>query len=441
MEKSLLNNILGRLGIESLTEMQTESAKAYKSGADTVILAPTGTGKTIAYLLPIIDDVDTRADYPQAIVIVPSRELAIQINSVLKQMKTEVRSCCCYGGRPAMDEHRTFMGIHPHVIIGTPGRLNDHLEKQNIDATNIKTVVLDEFDKCLEFGFQDEMKTVISKLPNIKQRMLLSATNREQIPNFVGTTNRVVINYLNTDENDQERVKVHVVNSYAKDKLDTLLDLLLSREQESSIVFLNYREAVERVFNFLHSKHLNCEMFHGGMEQDKREKAIYKFSNGTSNILVSTDLSARGLDIPDIDNIIHYHLPLNEEAYIHRNGRTARWEAKGNCYIIINDEETLPEYIGEKVDIYYIPKNLPEPKPSKWSTLYFGKGKKDKISKGDILGFLCKQGELGKEDIGKIDVRDYYSFAAVSRLKVKGLIEKIKGLKIKGQKTIIQEAK
>ncbi len=256
----------------------------------------------------------------------------------------------------------------------------------------------------------------------------------------MGFTSLIFLNYQGENEEVASRISVHLVKSPVKDKLETLLCLLKVFGQQSTIVFLNYREAVERTYKFLKDNGVGCEMFHGAMDQEHREKSLYKFSNGTSNVLVSTDLSARGLDIPEIDNIVHYHLPLNEDAYVHRNGRTARWEAEGNSYIILHDEESLPEYIDDAPE-FFIPKKLPEIQPSKWATIYIGKGKKDKLSKMDVLGFVCKIGGLTRDDVGRIDVKDHQCFVAVKRKMLRSALEKMKGQKIKGIKTLFVEAK
>ena len=434
------NDVLSALGISQLSEMQLSVSKIWKEqeDKDIVLLSPTGSGKTIAYLLPLMERIDTGKDSVQAVVIVPSRELAMQTDEVVKNMKAGVRSICCYGGRPAMDEHRRMNAVLPHIIIATPGRLVDHLNKSNFEVADVRTLVIDEFDKSLEFGFQEEMQEAISMLPLVKKKVLLSATDAEQIPQFVDLNETVRIDYLKAEE----RVSFSIVHSPQKDKLNTLLDLLRALGDAKSIIFLNYRDAVGRVYDFLKAQGVACEMFHGGMEQDRRERAIYKFSNGTSHVLVSTDLGSRGLDIPDTDCIIHYHLPLNEEAYTHRNGRTARWEAEGRAFMILNEEETLPEYIDEHtVQEFYIPKKLPPIAQPKMATIYIGKGKKDKLSKMDVLGFLCKIGGLERNDVGRIDVRDHCSYAAVSRTVIKDVLNRVEGQKIKGIKTIFREAK
>lgn len=438
---SIIEQALNQLKIDSLNPMQQASIDAWKKGKDLILLSPTGSGKTLAYLLPLLESLNPDLPGVQAIVLVPSRELALQIEQVFKGMNTPFRAMSCYGGRPAMEEHRTMKGIEPSVIIGTPGRMNDHLSKQNFDASTVHTLIIDEFDKCLEFGFQEEMATVIGQLPKLKRRFLLSATDSEEIPQFTGLNRTLKLDFLDSEEQLSERIHIYKVLSPVKDKLETLYQLLCTLGSQSTLVFCNHRESVKRVGKYLQSQKFPCGVFHGGMEQEERERSLYKFRNGSCHVLISTDLAARGLDIPNIDHIVHYHLPIQEDGYIHRNGRTARWEAEGNSYIIVHCEETLPTYIKEEPETFILPDVPPKPSQPEFVTLYIGKGKKDKINKIDIAGFLFKKGNLNKEDVGRIDVKDHYAFVAISRKKVKQTLNLIRNEKIKGVKTIIEEAK
>lgn len=437
----MIDKILDKLGIQ-LNPMQEETMHAVLHGnKDVVVLSPTGSGKTLAYLMPLVQLIDPKMDEPQLVVVTPGRELALQSTEVLKSMGTGLRTMACYGGRAAMDEHRVMNKVLPQVIFGTPGRLNDHLDKGNFSAEHVKYLVIDEFDKCLEMGFQDEMGRLIASLPYLERHFLLSATEAEEIPRFVHMGRVETIDYRMDEEQVPERIRIYQVKSPQKDKLETLAQLLLSLGDESSIVFLNYRDSVERTNEFLRSRGFATSAFHGGLEQHEREDALYKFSNGSANIFVSTDLGARGLDIPDIDNIIHYHLPECEDSYIHRVGRTARWEATGKAFFLLGPSEDIPSYVDAEVEDYEIPSDLPAPAKPRMATIYIGKGKKDKISKGDIVGYLCKIGQLQSSEIGKIDVKDRYAYVAVSRTKLKQVLKLTAGQKIKGIKTVIEEVR
>lgn len=439
-----INQIIDKLKITP-NSMQEEAIHAIlHTGKDVVVLSPTGSGKTLAYLLPLSQLLDADDELPQAVVVTPGRELALQSATVFKDMGTGLRAMAVYGGRPTMEEHRVLRDVRPQLVFGTPGRLNDHLDKGNLSADHVRYLIIDEFDKCLEMGFQDEMHELINKLYRVDRHILLSATDAEEIPSFLhlrGKNDMVRVDFLDHDEQVPDRVTVYAVHSPEKDKLGTLRNLLLSFGEESSIVFLNYRESVERVDNFLREAGFTTSAFHGGLDQKAREQALYKFSNGSANVLVATDLASRGLDIPSVDHIIHYHLPESEDGYIHRVGRTARWQATGNTFFILSADEQIPEYVDAAVEDFALEEQPSDRKPAapKMATVYIGKGKKDKISKGDILGFLCKKGGLKGSEIGRIDVKDRYCYAAVSRPRLHALLRQVQGEKIKGIKTVVEE--
>ena len=434
--------MLERLNILELNDMQQAACKnVLGTPDDVVILSPTGSGKTLAYLLPTAHLVDETAEQVQVIVVVPGRELALQSSNVLKSMACGVRAVSCYGGRPAMDEHKTLRQVKPQVVFGTPGRLNDHLQKGNISPYGVRMLVIDEFDKCLEMGFHDEMARLVKRLPGLQRRLLLSATDADEIPHFINLDSARRLDFLNSDEQVPARVTIHEVRSPMNDKLEELAKLLRSFGSMSSIVFLNYRDGVERTADYLRRQGFVVSHFHGGLEQRQREDALYSFSNGSANVLVSTDLASRGLDIPDVDNIIHYHLPLSEDGYVHRVGRTARWEAKGRTFFVLGPSEHLPDFIDGDIQTYQLPDTLPAPPQPRMATIYIGKGKKDKISRGDIVGFLCKKGGLTSGEIGKIDVKERYSYAAVARGKLQQLLKNVTGEKLKGLKTVVEAIK
>ena len=448
MEKS---RILAKLGIGELNAMQQEAVEAIAhSDKDVLILSPTGSGKTLAYLLPLAERIDAGSDELQAVVIVPGRELALQSATVLKDMGCGLRGMALYGGRPTMDEHRRLREVKPHVVFATPGRLNDHFDKQNLSAEAVRWVVIDEFDKCLSMGFHDEMQRALAFIEHSTlnmehsgrlRRILLSATESEAIPRFVNMGRCVRINFIDEEEQVPERVTIYEVKSPTKDKLETLSRLLRYIGQESSIVFLNYRDSVERTADYLRRQGFTLSMFHGGLDQREREDALYKFSNHSANIMVCTDLASRGLDIPDIRHIIHYHIPEGEDGYVHRVGRTARWDKTGKAYFILSADEQIPAYVDAATEELSLPAQLPQPSEPLMATIYIGKGKRDKISKGDVVGFLCKICQLAKDDIGRIDVNERYTYVAIAREKVAQTIKLSSGNKIKGVKTVVELVK
>ena len=426
------------LGIEHLNPMQEEMLAEVRRHDSLVLLSPTGSGKTLGYMLPVLEAMQPGL-HPSVLVLVPSRELAIQTQGVATRLCRDAKAYACYGGRPAMDEHRAMRSLSPQLIIGTPGRILDHLQKGNFESQGIGTLVIDEFDKSLELGFRQQMADIMAMLPSVRKRILLSATDSPEIPSFVGAGKVHRMNYLaDTDTDYSDRISQYLLRSPEKDKLETLGRLLCSLGSTPSMVFLNYREAVDRVYQFLQKAGFCVSAFHGAMEQKDRERALFRFQSGCANVLVSTDLAARGLDIADVGNIIHYHLPMNSEAYIHRNGRTARWDRAGASYLILGPEENL-----DKLDCLtgIIPMEVPDSyqvPSSRWETLYIGRGKKDKVNKVDIVGFLCKTGGLERDQLGMVTVFPHWSFAAVDRTCIRSLMARIGGQKIKGQKTIIE---
>ena len=437
-----IEKITKKLGITLNNMQQAAQQTLLEEKENVIILSPTGSGKTLSYLLPLTQLLDKTSDEVQAVVVVPGRELALQSANVLKDMGCGLRGMACYGGRMTMEEHRHLRDLKPQIVFATPGRLNDHLDKGNIVAEGIHYLVLDEFDKCLEMGFQKEMEALTNKLPKQVRCILLSATPAEELgeQQLINAAFKV-LDFLPKTEQVPDRVHIYKVESPDKDKLDTLKQLLLSFGEQSTIVFLNYRDAVQRTADLLMDAGFSVSFFHGGMEQKEREAALYRFSNGSANIMVSTDLASRGLDIPNIENIVHYHIPESEDGYIHRVGRTARWDKHGRAFFILNAQEQIPAYVDAEVEDYVLLNERLRPALPKNKTLYIGKGKKDKVSKADIVGFLCKKGGLRADEIGRIDVNDRYSYVAVVRAKAQQVLRLTKGEKIKGIKTIVEEVR
>ncbi len=440
MEKvNLIEQALQKTGIQALNEMQQASLDASGKNRDIILLSPTGSGKTLAFLLPLLEQLNPGGEEIQALILTPSRELALQIEQVFKSLGSGFSAGCCYGGH-SMPAEKKMLENFPALLIGTPGRIADHIRQENIAASTIRTLILDEFDKSLEFGFTEEMSFIISKLPGLNRRMLLSATEPDEIPAFTGIENPLRLDFL-AEKDVVKGLKIKKIISPEKDKLNTLFQLICHIGNHSTLVFCNHRDSVERVGEFLQKKGIFCELFHGGMEQPDREKSLFMFRNGSCYLLISTDLASRGLDIPEIENVIHYHLPLNEEAFVHRNGRTARMYANGTSFVILHKEEKIPGFLSPDYPVENLPERNNIPDKPLWATLYIGKGKKEKLSKGDIAGFLMQKGELKREDLGKIEVKEHFSYAAVKETKINELINRIKTEKIKGIKTLFERAK
>ena len=432
------STILSNLGIDALNKMQFEAQRTIINKNNTILLSPTGSGKTLAFLLPIWQLLSEDIKTVQCLVIVPSRELALQIEQVWKKMGTKLKVNVCYGGH-SIETELNNLSNPPALLIGTPGRLTDHLERESFDTSNIKILVLDEFDKSLQLGFLEEMNTIISELPNLEKRVLLSATSDVEIPNFVGMDSSATLDFTQEEQNDSLSVKLVV--SPEKDKIDTLFKLLCSLNSEAALIFCNHREVAERISDLLDSKGIYSGYYHGGMDQDDRERVLIQFRNGSLNYLITTDLGARGLDIPEMKHVIHYHLPAKEVDFTHRNGRTARMQATGTAYIISYKEDNLPDYIPQGLDILKLKEGKPLPKRPEYQTIYISGGKKNKLNKGDIVGFFLQIGKLDKSDLGLIEVKDFISFAAVKTSMVKPLLVNIRDQKMKGKKYKIEVAR
>jgi superfamily II DNA/RNA helicase len=438
LNPEVIDKMLSHLRIEGLNELQSDALKTAQQDGDLVLLSDTGSGKTLAFLLPILTFLDEKQTGTQALVIVPSRELALQIEQVFKTMGSGFKITCCYGGHLRQTEENNLKEA-PALIVGTPGRLADHIRRNNIQTGAIKTLVLDEFDKSLELGFQDEMAFIIGSLRSLNKRILTSATAATEIPEFVGLKSVQTLDFLSGKKT--ERLLIQQVYSPDRDKIDTLFRLICRIGDRSAVVFCNHRESVERVSALLKDKGIVNVFYHGALEQSERDSALAKFRNGSSNILVTTDLAARGLDVPNIRYIIHYHLPATEEVFIHRNGRTARMDASGTAILILSPEESLPGYIHDRPEPLEIPIATTLPAKPKWSTLVVSAGKKDKVNKIDVVGFLTAKGQLKKEDIGLIEVKDFFCFVAVRKSNVSHTLQLVKNEKLKNKKVKIDVSK
>lgn len=419
--------------------MQLASIEANKVHKDVILLSATGSGKTLAFLLPVLELLQPGLRETQALIIVPSRELAQQIENVFRMLGTGLKVTCCYGGHLRETEENNLKEP-PALIVGTPGRLADHIRRNNITVDSIKTLVLDEFDKSLDLGFLEEMSFIRSSLPNLEKHILTSATFGVDIPDFLKMENPETLSYLSGEE-EQARLEVKIVHSADKDKVDTLFQLLCYIGNRPSIIFCNHRESVERTSRMLEERGVHNEYYHGQMEQQERDSALSKFRNGSANFLITTDLAARGLDIPFIRYIIHYHLPHTPDSFTHRNGRTARMEASGTAILILSEDEKVPSYVEGEPEVMDIEGEHPLPDRPQWMTLFIAAGKKDKVNKVDIVGFLAQKGQLKKEDIGLIDVKDFFSFVAIRRSKATNVLQLIKDEKIKNKKVKIDIAK
>ncbi len=425
-------DILEKLNIAALNPMQEEAIAVIEKTANTILLSPTGTGKTLAFLLPIIKSLNAENPEVQALIVVPTRELAIQIEQVIRNMGSGFKVNAVYGGR-AKSKDKIELKHIPAILVGTPGRILDHFDDDKLSKASINTLVLDEYDKSLEIGFEAEMSEIISELSGVSKRILTSATQGVVIPKFVKLDNPMVLDYLS--EKSDPKLAINTIICPDKNKLGTLVQLLRYLGNQPGIIFCNFRDSIEMVSDFLNYNNISHTCFSGGMEQKDRERALIKFRNGTSQVLVSTDLAARGIDIPELKFIIHYELPHSAVEFTHRNGRTARVNEKGTAYVLKWKDQLLPDFI-EKTEPFEIPKT--ESKATElWETLFISGGRKDKISKGDIVGLFIKQGTITQEQLGAIELKQDCAFVAVPLALADGLVNKLNNSLLKKKKVRI----
>jgi ATP-dependent RNA helicase DeaD len=433
------NNILFNLGISTLNEMQVAAHETILSDNNVLLLSPTGSGKTLAFLLPIFEMLKPEILSVQCLILVPSRELGLQIEQVWKKMGTPYKVNVCYGGH-SIDTEIKNLSNPPAVLIGTPGRIADHIDRGTFRLDKIETLILDEFDKSLQLGFHEQMSFIIGKLTKLNKRVLVSATSDIEIPKYTRVVNPTLLDFIPNQE-EETNLSLKMIVSTAKDKMESLFHLICSLKSQSAIVFCNHRDAAERISNTLNEKGIYATYYHGGMDQDERERALIQFRNGSVSYLITTDLAARGIDIPEMKHVIHYHLPLKEDEFTHRNGRTARMLATGTAYIITHESEKKLDYFDYKMPILEVQNSTTLPKPPEFQTIYISGGKKNKLNKIDIVGFFSQKGKLEKGDLGLIEVKDFISFAAVKFNKVKDLLHAIKDEKMKGKKFKIEVAR
>lgn len=433
-DSEILSRLTSIPGITSPNPMQADALRS--TAPQLIIIAPTGSGKTLAFGVRMLKVLSEGSKTLQGIVIAPSRELVVQIAGVLRQLAKGLKTVELYGGHSFADETASLSPL-PAIIIATPGRLLDHLQRGSLEISHsLDVLVIDEYDKALQLGFEGEMKRIVRRIGIPGNLILTSATELKDYPSYLGLKNPETIICI-PEKEKAARLEIVSVESFSRDKLDTLSALLRTLPvQERAIVFVNHRESAERVYRRLKSDGISAGLYHGALDQQQRMMALDLFTNGTTPVLVATDLAARGLDIEAVGSVIHYHLPVDREAWIHRNGRTARQDASGRVFVITSEADTMPDFIGFD-HAFQPPVDLPEPGCAKIGTLYFSAGKKEKISRGDIAGFILSNTGLSSARLGKIIVHDHCALAAVLADDLKKLVSTLSPLRLKGKKVKI----
>lgn len=424
-----------RLDIERLRPMQERMIETRKNAV--MLAAPTGSGKTVAFGCYLLRRCGEPRGQVQAVVTVPSRELALQVADVMRRMASGLKTTTVYGGHRVADELPTLTPA-PDILIATPGRLLDLLQRGALETYAPATVVVDEFDKTLDLGFAEEMSRLMRRIGRPHSLVLTSATPMAaaELPQWAQRPDWLTLDYSTPPEaaGHLERVEVE---SPVRDKAETLADLLCAMPDAArrrTIVFVNHRESAERLHALLTREGIENALYHGGLQQNEREAAVALLRGGSVPVLVATDLAARGLDIEGgIDAVVHYHMPPTPDDWTHRNGRTARNGADGTAYVITAEGETVPDYVV--TDRRWLPapregRTLQAP----MTTLHINAGRKEKISRGDVVGYITAHTPLKGSDIGLITLTDHATLVAVPREAAASVIASCSPQKLKGQR-------
>ena len=437
-QEQIISRLKTQFAISHLNKMQEVLVEKWRTTSQNLVLySPTGSGKTIAFAMSILGFINEKICDLQAIVLEPSRELAIQTTNVLKQLAPSVKVTCCYGGHNSQDEKLSLLSS-PAIVVSTPGRMLDHINRGNISPDSAHMVVLDEFDKSLELGFINEMSDIFKHINPAARLLMTSATKIKTYPSFFTTGNLETIDFLKDHElSTQSRITTWQVKCANNNRIGCLIDLLLSLPDEKTVIFSNQRDTAQFIYKQLLKNDIPSGLYIGTLQQSEREKVLSMFKTGSLMVMSTTDLGGRGIDICDIKHIIHYEQPLTNEIFTHRNGRTARIDAIGDVYVITDQDEILAPFVT--IDAQYLlkPSVLNTKQPS-CSTIYISAGKKEKISRGDIVGyFLHNCPMLDSSEIAGIDIFDHYTLVAVPKNKADYIIKTISPFKLKKQKVKI----
>lgn len=443
LRAELVSNI-DSLGFTAMTSIQQQSLPCILAGQDLIAQGHTGSGKTAAFGIGVLNQIDVSDFNPQALVLCPTRELSEQVASEIRRLARtipNVKVVTVYGGT-SIKSQIDSLTKGAHIIVGTPGRIEDLLVKGNLTLNGLKQFVLDEADRMLDMGFQKTLDVILDLMPRKRQTLLFSATFPKEIEQLAKRVTDQAEFVQVSESQDTVRIDegFYLVDNEAG-RLDALKRLLLDQECKQAVVFCNTRSDAQLVAGGLKSVGFSAVALHGDMDQKDRDQTLIRFSNSSVNILVATDVAARGLDIASLDVVINYHLPKEIEVYIHRIGRTGRAGEKGSALSLYGKGEVyrldkLSGIIGRKI----VEKDLPPeevlshlPSKAKMSTLRIEGGKKQKLRPGDLVGALTKGDGISGNQLGKIQILDNWAYVAVERDIAKHAQTKISSGKIKGK--------
>lgn len=444
LKKSLLEN-LEQLKFHSMTPIQAKSLPLVLAGSDIIAQAKTGSGKTAAFSLGILNSLDISSLVTQALILCPTRELAEQVaqeTRMLARMMNNVKVLTICGGASEYLQEKS-LSHGAHIVVGTPGRIGRLLKKNTIHLENIKTFVLDEADRMLDMGFSDQIMQVVSYLPSAKQTLLFSATYPEEILELSDRVQNGAIEVKVDVEHQPSTIEqyFYVVGGH-QEKNQALLAVLGNFKPDRLIVFCKTKQITDDVADFLYNKGISAAAIHGDLMQNQRTAVLTKFSNRSLSILVATDVAARGLDIKDLAAVINYDLPLDPEVYVHRIGRTGRAGSVGMAFSLLLEQERYKlDAIAEQYrDIFKLDKISSLSTSARYelsppmTTMFIGGGKKDKLRPGDILGALVGEANLQADDVGNITIFNTMTFVAIKNELIDHAIKKLRSGKIKNSR-------
>ena len=467
--EELLKSIEG-LGYKTPSEVQEKVIPEILKNNDVIVKSQTGSGKTAAFGIPLCEKIDWEENSPQVLVLTPTRELAVQVSEDISNIGRfkRIKAVAVFGKEPITDQIRKLKQ-KTHIVVGTPGRVFDHINKGSLDLSKIKYFVIDEADEMLNMGFIDQVEDIIKRLSKKKVTMLFSATMPEEIKSLSQKhMNKPVDVTIESQKLITDNIEhtLYYVN-YEK-KLENLNSILIHEKPETAIIFARTQETVDKVFEYLKSKKYSVNKIHGGMLQKERLSTMESYRRGDFRLLVATDVASRGIDIDGITHVINFELPVEKEAYVHRIGRCGRAGAKGKAIsFCVKEKDNLlndiEELIGFKLPICYIPgkeqiekeseesiellQSKPKRKKEKAkiintniTKIYLNGGKKKKLRAGDIVGAICNIDGVSSDDIGIIDIQESVSYVDILNGKGKKVIEELKNMTIKGKKITIEKA-
>lgn len=440
---------LESLGYHTATPVQAASIPEALQGKDLIVQAKTGSGKTAAFGLGLLEGINQRFFGVQALVLCPTRELADQVSTELRKLARcipNLKLVVLCGGKP-LRQQADSLQHGAHIVVGTPGRIKDHLSRETLNLEGLKTLVLDEADRMLDMGFQEEIDHIIRNTPEDRQTLLFSATYPDAIKKMCGSIqkNPQMISIDTTHETQVIKQYFYQINPSQRD--DTLLGLFEHYQPESTVVFCRTKVQCRAVAAFLQEHHIQATAIHGDLEQDERDEVLLMFANKSCSVLVATDVAARGLDIKGLQAVINYELPHDPEIYVHRIGRTGRAGESGLALSLFIEEEVrriiaIEDYQSmtcEAESAATLNRQQRFSVQPPMVTLQFNAGKKNKMRPGDLLGALTKDAGLAGSQIGKIDILEQSSYVAIEREAVARALSYFRNGKVKGRSVRARE--